>query len=489
MEDLFGPFPQNRAIGLFDDLPPFDLPICTTPLTEFPEWSEDLLDAARAGDEQDLIEACLGESGQMYLCVAAMRGQEMAVRALLAAHADMEMTWWGKTALAWAAGTGDVHCVNVLLSAKANARLLDPEGHTPLSLAKSRQRTKVVTLLQGTSPPSLREACEAVDIVAIYEWVENAGKKFDPEQQLSFLAEKRRRQSSAAAGLRSTSTRASSAALASTLGASGGSQRSSVARGSTAGEQPAAGDPVSPKSGTSGQSRPSKTAADAQSALEAVAAEHRASKATPQQGYGATRRSQKVSDDDSKSMRSERTSNAAESTSHRSHRSASVRERSKSVTPDDAQSSGRQSMMSRRSVSSGQRQSVSAGMADGEGGRASPRSGIAIPDVIPKVADDPSWPTEMKWLTRRIAVNCACEVNRNTAIILAAREGLLDLVADLVEAGVDVNGKDKLGKTAILHAAMRRQIHVVEYLLMFADSAELLYLKKEGMKILEDYRD
>merc|ERR1711939_989149 len=86
-------------------------------------------------------------------------------------------------------------------------------------------------------------------------------------------------------------------------------------------------------------------------------------------------------------------------------------------------------------------------------------------------------------MIRRIAVNVSSEVNRETTFILAAKEGLLALVRQLVELGVDMTVKDKQGKTALAHALASRRRLVVSFLLMLTEPAEKQRLRRLGYEL------
>lgn len=64
--------------------------------------------------------------------------------------------------------------------------------------------------------------------------------------------------------------------------------------------------------------------------------------------------------------------------------------------------------------------------------------------------------------------------NNNTALILAARNGHVEVVKTLLEAGADVNAQDRQGYSALMKAAYRGHSEVVHCLLTHENSKDVI---------------
>jgi uncharacterized protein len=95
-------------------------------------------------------------AGRSDVADAAMQGNTVAVRTLLAQKADVNAPQAdGATALHWAAYRGDKELADMLLRAGANARAANREGATPLWLASVRGDAAIIAaLLNGGADPN-----------------------------------------------------------------------------------------------------------------------------------------------------------------------------------------------------------------------------------------------------------------------------------------------------------------------------------------------
>ena len=104
--------------------------------------------------------ARLGAAGGSEVADAVMRGDMAAVRALLTAKADVNGTQAdGATALHWAVYREDLATADLLIRAGANAKAANREGATPLALATTNgDAAMIAKLLQAGADPNERRS-------------------------------------------------------------------------------------------------------------------------------------------------------------------------------------------------------------------------------------------------------------------------------------------------------------------------------------------
>jgi hypothetical protein len=68
------------------------------------------------------------------------------------------------------------------------------------------------------------------------------------------------------------------------------------------------------------------------------------------------------------------------------------------------------------------------------------------------------------------------DINDTNALIVAAKNGYLNLVEELIKKGADVNHKDQFGYTALVYAAQNQNLDVFNFLLPKSNLVELFEL-------------
>lgn len=135
------PSPRPQAPDKEDELQTGTLP---------ESWNEGLLEMVKGNRVEELRKLLLQEDDKgrivpanvpwsrdgPYVSTAALWGHQEVLEVLLEASGDASSVFWGKTALMWAAETGNLSSVHVLLRHGAEVNSLDAEGETALSRAK-----------------------------------------------------------------------------------------------------------------------------------------------------------------------------------------------------------------------------------------------------------------------------------------------------------------------------------------------------------------
>jgi ankyrin repeat protein len=115
------------------------------------------------------LPAVAGADGDTRLADAAMKGDGVAVRALLSEKIDVNAPGKdGTPALHWSVRTGDVQTARLLITAGADVKLPNRYGVTPLTLATTNGNTAMMGLLleAGADPNSADPAGETMLMIA-----------------------------------------------------------------------------------------------------------------------------------------------------------------------------------------------------------------------------------------------------------------------------------------------------------------------------------
>ena len=141
--------------------------------------ADDIFAAAEVGDVESIKKLLAGgadvnaknKGGYTALHLAAKRGQAAAAAALLEAKADIGLaSKSGKTALHYVAYyNGNLDLAKVLLDAGAAVNAKDGKNKTPLDYALSKKRTELAELLRAKSGKTTKELLAADDIFAAAE--------------------------------------------------------------------------------------------------------------------------------------------------------------------------------------------------------------------------------------------------------------------------------------------------------------------------------
>ncbi len=89
-----------------------------------------------------------------------------------------------------------------------------------------------------------------------------------------------------------------------------------------------------------------------------------------------------------------------------------------------------------------------------------------VAPVIVTIWNDKVWPVVTDWTLGELYLDTATGFDEWTPLIDAAWNGQLDIVKELIAAGVDVDARDRNGRTALMYAVWNNQLEVVRELIV-----------------------